>query len=361
MPKALPIKTLPIGDKIAEDGVYDIPSFRYHSDICDAPSASSSELKTISDSGEEYFVNSKYNPEYNPLADYKAHKRLFSFAHAAHARNLLGAKDWHKEDFILIPRKFNGKTFRTKDLAEWVWMQEVRKGFIAIFESEVEAVDAMAAKIVNHPEANALFSHGVPELSMVFKVGNVWIKVRPDILPVRPVDREGRVIKKRSLLTSSTRFAFSASVLSDYKTIDDNSKWSCYRSIAKFGYDMKLANIALAAVRLFGIDFTALSFGLIFQKSKPPYGITTVEIDPAGDYMHLLCARNLYAAAQFEKGMSPLLDPLGSGEWKGDEWEGYVNEVLRYTPSGEFMDQLRKMVEDGTYPNLDSKLRIVEG
>lgn len=360
MPKALPIKTLAMDAKVDANGVYDIPLWRYHSDICEAPSASSSEITTIASSGEEYFAKSRYNPEYKPLEDYKAHKRHFRFGHAAHARILLGAKDWHKEDFILIPKKWNGKTFRTRDLAEWVWLQEVRKGFIALFESEVAAVDAMAKRIEHHPEANALFQFGIPELSMIFKVGGIWVKARPDMLPVRPVDSKGRVIKKREDLTAKTKFAFSADVLSDYKTIDDNSKGACFRDIGKWGYDMKLANVALAAVRLFGIDFGSLSFGLVFQKSSPPYGITTVEIDPSGDYMHLLVAKAIYGAWQFEKGVAPLLDPLGPQEWVGGEWEGYTNEILRYSPSGYFMDDLRKLVEDGTYPNLDTKLRVIE-
>lgn len=360
MPKALPIKTLAMDEKISESGVYDIPLWRYHSDICDKPSLSSSEVSTCAESGEEYFARSKYNPDFKPLAEYKAHKRHFRFGHAAHAKILLG-KDWHKEDFILIPPKWNGKTFRTKDLAEWVWLQEVRKGFIALFESEVEAVDAMAARIADHPEANALFQFGIPELSMMFKSGDIWVKARPDMLPVRPVDSKGRVIKKRELLTPSTKFAFSADVLSDYKTIDDNKPAFCRHSIAKWGYDLKLANVALAAVKLYGIDFSSLSFGLVFQKSSTPWGITTVEVDPAGDYMHLLVAKAIYGAQQFEKGMSPLLNEFGEREWKGGEWEGYVSEILRYTPSGYFMDELKKMIEDGTYPNLDKKLRIIEG
>lgn len=361
MPKALPIKTLAMDAKVNSNGVYDIPLWRYHSDVCDAPSASSSELATISESGEEYFSRSKYNPDFNPLEEYKAHKRHFKFGHAAHARILEGGKDWHKEDFILIPKKWNRSTFRTRDLAEWVWMQEVRKGFIAIFEHEVAAVDAMAARIAHHPEANALFQFGIPELSMIFKVGDIWVKARPDMLPVRPVDSKGRVIKKREDLTPATKFAFSADVLSDYKTIDDNKPAFCRHAISKWGYDLKLANVALAAVRLFGIDFGSLSFGLVFQKSSPPYGITTVEIDPSGDYMHLLVAKALYGASQFQKGMAPALNEFGEREWRGDEWEGYTNEILRYTPSGYFMDDLKKLIEDGTYPNLDAKLRIIEG
>lgn len=358
MPKALQIKTLGAEEKISTAGVWDIPAWRYHSDICDAPSGSSSELVTVAGSGEEYFAKSRYNPDYNPLVGFKTHKACFKFGHAAHAKILIG-KDWHKEDFILCPKKW--KTWRSDDAKEWRWMQEVRKGLIVITERDVEHVDGMAAKIADHPEANALFEHGIPELSMTIKVGRVWIKTRPDMLPVVPVTNKGKVIRNRKLLTSSTRYAFSADVLSDYKTIDDNKPAFCRNAIKTWSYDMKLANVALAAVRLFGVNFGDLSFGLVFQKTTPPYGITTVEIDPAGDYMHLLVAKCLYAASQFEKGLAPILDEFGEREWRGDEWEGYTNEILRYTPSGYFMDDLRKMVEDGTYPNLDNKLRVIEG
>lgn len=348
MPKTQLIRTKTLGERMSEEGVYDIPLHTYHKDCLTAPSVSSSELVTLAESGEEYFVNSKYNPDYEPLEEYKGHKRHFRFGSAAHAKIMLG-KDWHKDDFILIPKKWNGKTFRTKDLAEWVWIQEVRKGFIAIFESEVEAVDAMAERIKDDPGANALFNYGVPEVSLCIKVGEIWVKARPDMLPILPVTKAGKVIKDTTALTAATRFAFSATVLSDYKTIDDNSEANCRRAIARWGYDMKLANVALTACRLFGLNFSDLSFGLVFQKHKPPYGITTIEIDPDGDYMHLLVARCLYAAGQFEKGMSI-----------GGEWEGYTAEILRYTPSGFFMDRLRRMVEDGTYPNLDGKLRVIE-
>jgi len=350
MPKALPIKTLPLGEKISEAGAYDIPLFRYHSDICSAPSVSSSEISQIANNGEIYYSRSKYNPEFKPLEEYKAHKRRFNFANAAHARLLLGPKDWHKEDFILIPKKWNGKTFRTRELSEWVWLQEVRKGLICIFESEVDAVDAMAKRVEEHPEAKALLQYGLPEITLCHKIGDIWVKARPDILPVRPVDAKGKIIRKRELITSATKFAFASDVQTDYKTIFDNSPMLCRQAIGKYGYDMKLANVALAAVRLFGIDFSALSFGLVFQSTSPPYGITAVEIDPLGDYMHLLVAKAIYGARQFEKGMS-----------FGGEWEGYVSEILRYTPSGYFMDDLKKLVEDGTYPNLDGKLRVIEG
>lgn len=350
MPKALPIRTLALSDKIHDEGIYDIPLYRYHSDICAAPSISSSEVKTLAESGEEYFARSKYNPDFKPLEGYKAHVRHFKFGHAAHARILMGAKDWHKEDFILIPSKYNGKTFRTKDLAEWCWMQEVRKGFIAIFESEVEAVDAMAARIVDHPEANALFEYGIPELSMIFKEGPTYVKARPDILPVRPVDAKGKVIKKREDVTAETKFALGSTLISDYKTIDDNAPALCKYSIAKWGYDLKLANVGLASCRLFDVNFADLTFGLVFQKSKTPWGITAVEVDPYGDYMHKMVAKAIYGMHQFEKGMRPV----------DGEWEGYVTEILRYTPSGYFMDDLKKMIDSGTYPELDSKLRVVE-
>lgn len=350
MPKALQIKTLPLSDKIHAEGLYDIPLWRYHSDICAAPSVSSSEIRTLAESGEEYFAKSKYNPEYNPLEEYKAHIRHFKFGHAAHARILMGAEDWHKEDFILIPPKWSKKTFRTKDLAEWVWMQEVRKGLIAIFEHEVAAVDAMAAKIMDHPEANALFEYGIPELSLIFKEGETYVKARPDILPVRPVDPKGKIIKKRELLTSATKYALGSTLISDFKTIDDNSPALCKYAITKWGYDLKLANVGLASCRLFDVDFADLTFGLVFQKSKTPWGITTIEVDPHGDYMHMLVAKAIYGMHQFAKGMEPVTG----------EWEGYVTEILRYTPSGYFMDDLKKMIDSGTYPNLDKKLRVVE-
>lgn len=337
MPRPIPITTLQPDEKVRRKGAYIMPLWRYHGDCASIPSISSSGLVEVANNGEEFYAESHYNPAapVNTQKEHKVHTPAFTMGHAAHCA-VVGGADW-TEEFVTPPNDFPG-SWRSEKWKEWRWFQEVRKGKIVITKEDIKHVNGMVERIQDHALANALFTNGIPEVSLFHSHDGIIVKCRPDVLPV---------VQDRKDLDL---FHWMADVVSDYKTTFDNSPGNCRSQIIKHGYDMKLANVAWAAVKLFDVNFGDLSFGLVFQKTTPPYGITPVEVDPDGDYMHMLVARNMFAASRFAKGMAVV----------DGHWDGYLEETLNFKPSGSFMDTLRKHIDEGTYPNIDHKLRIVQ-
>ena len=330
--KKLPVTTVQPNSKIKKSGLYDLTLSQYHSDCAWLPSASSSDLKLIADSGEEYYADSYYNEENNDeKARVKLHAEHFRFGTAAHAK-ILEPQKWIN-NYIMRPTKWN--TWRTADSKHWRWVQEYQKGMTVITKEDISRVDAMARRIADDPICSILFDTGIPEVSMFLETEfGVVMKSRPDMMSLRQDKKTKKVFLADNVLT-------------DYKTTYDNSVGNCYRDIAKYGYDMKLANAALMVCRLFNIDFGTLDFCLVFQKTVKPFGITPIELD--NEYMFKLAAKNLYAAKLFAEGMAPM-----------GQWQGYSGDIIKYRPNGFYVERMEQFIQDGTYPNLDSKMRIVK-
>lgn len=321
-------------ERIKAPGVYQISLTKYHGDCAVLRSVSSGGLVQISESGEEYYETSPYNPDYKPSA--RDHKPHFRFGNAAHAL-IVGGQDWD-ERFIVSK---NWKDWRSEKARDWRWREEVRNGKVCLLKRDEEHLLRMRDKILAHDRANKVFATGVPEVSMFVKlmtgVSNegIMIKSRPDVLP---------------LVEHSKRKGFwyiSDNVVSDYKTINDNSIPACDAAIKKYGYDRKLANVGWCICKLFGLEWDDLEFALIFQKTTPPYGITIRDFD--NRYMRMLVSKNLGAARKFEEGIQPI----------DGKWDGYAEEIVPYRIKKWDYEQLENDIKAGKYPEIDSNLNII--
>lgn len=315
----LNIRELPKSGKITEPGIYNLNINEYHSDICDAPSFSSGDLVTISRSGEEYWYTSPYNPD----REKPKHRPHLNFGNAAHAR-ILDPNSW-QNDYILRPKAF--KSYRGAEAANWRMVKE-RDGLIAITEEEVELVDYLADRIQKDPTAQAIFSDGYPELSLFCRFEDIWIKARPDMMPIYDLGFE-----------------------TDYKTTADNSLTQVDRDIDKWGYDQKLANIAWVKRQLKD-DFPDIppvsecAFSLIFQKSKRPAGITCVDIFPE-DIIDLT-GINLKAAKTAAACMRGT-----------EEWSGYTDVIHQYRPKPWIVKRRQDLTDAGHFIGVDDNLNPI--
>ena len=306
--------------KISEPGIYRMGINDYHSDCCDAPSVSSGDLVTICASGEEYWDQSYFNPH----AEKPKHKPHLKLGNAAHAK-IIDPKHWI-EDYILRPA--GHRSWRSEAAQDWRMIQE-RGGKIAITKEEVEIVDGMAQRLLDDPDAQAILSDGYPELSFFARYEDIWIKCRPDYMPVYDL-------------------AFEA----DYKTAAEVDVQSIERAIEKWKYHQKLANIAWVKRQL-KADFpdlppvTECAFALIFQKTKRPYGITTVNIEPH-DIIQLASA-NAYAM------------DIAAKCFRGEmRWPGYTEGIHKFERNSWDRNALEHKIGSGIYPKVNDAMEITK-
>lgn len=231
---------------ITKPGVYDLPASVYLRDPVPTElggSLSNSGIKLLLPPNcPAIFDHARRNPVF---ADH------FDFGHAAHAKVLgVGAEivTIHADDW-------RGKAAKeAKDKAH-------AEGKTPLLAKQAAVVDAMAAKVREHPVAAALLdpTYGKPEQAVFAQDQRtgVWLRAMFDWLP-NPSD--GRLI------------------LVDYKTTADNGNPDLFdRTMANFGYHRQAAfyrDIAAAV----GLDDDP-AFLFIVQSKEAPYLVSVVEPD----------------------------------------------------------------------------------
>jgi len=236
---------LPEGGKITDAGIYNLPMSVYHGDCCDAPSISSSGLRTIwNQSPAHYWYDSPYNPN-RPEPKERPH---FSIGRAAHHLIYMGRKGFD-EEFVVRPDKW--KDWRTVDAQEWRRVQ-LKLGKTVITDGELEQITGMARSLAAHPLVKSTGGRlgildGFCERSLIFKdpLTGVWLKSRPDNIP-----------------SHSGLFA-------DLKTTDSVTNDSLDRSLANFGYHMQAALAGMASEVLLGRPME--EFALVWVEKAPPH------------------------------------------------------------------------------------------
>jgi hypothetical protein len=172
------------GEIVTKPGIYDVSIGWYHQQCCDGPSISSSGIRAILRSPAEFWKTSSLNPNRVEEDD----KDAFILGRAAH-HLLLGERQFGQH-FVVSPFK----DFRTKEAKEWK-AAEIEAGRTVLTEAQIERIKGMAGLLpwqkgmpncglANTPiiaEGGAL--SGDIERSLIFKVGNVWVKARPDSIP----------------------------------------------------------------------------------------------------------------------------------------------------------------------------------
>lgn len=179
--KALKLKP---GQKITEPGVYDISIDVYHSQCTDGASLSSTGIRRILQSPAHFWKYSELNPAHEEEED----KEAFILGRAAH-HLLLGEREFLKH-FVISEYA----EFRSNEAKAWKAAQ-IENGRTVLTAKQIEKIKGMAGLLpwqkgmtncglANTPivaQGGAL--SGEIERSLFFKVGNVWLKSRPDAIP----------------------------------------------------------------------------------------------------------------------------------------------------------------------------------
>lgn len=226
---------------VITEGVYDMPDAVYHS-IKDRLSCSGAK-KLLPPSCPAIYRYELDNPP-----ETKPH---FDFGHAAHQK-LLGA----------------GAKLRVIAADDWksAKAQQARKeahaaGEIPLLTKELEVVDAMVAKVREHPIASALLNpdYGNPERSLFWDDPRTGVPLRGR-LDWLPVPQPGRRL-----------------LVADYKTAVSSAPASFSKSAADYAYMMQ-DSFYLDAVRALEIDDNP-AFLFVVQMKTPPFLVTVIELD----------------------------------------------------------------------------------
>lgn len=275
MSLAAPLKLAP-GAKVERAGVWDLTMAQYHGDVCEAPSISSSGLRTIwSESPAHYFHTSPYNP-HPPEPEERAH---FSLGRAAHHLLFLGRKGFDDE-FVSRPAQWSD--WRTKEAKLWR-EAAIADGKTVITDAELEAITGMARSLGAHPLVKAGILDGYVERSLIWRHrSGAWLKSRPDCIPNDGGD------------------------FADLKTCASVSTEDLRRSIGSFGYHVQAGVAAMASKAVLGRDLQ--SFSLVCVESKPPHCVRIVTLKPSDVELGM---------TQADAAAETFAECSQSGEWPG--------------------------------------------
>lgn len=277
-------KPLPSLQPIDRPGAYVLSAERYHADPCPAPSLSSSIVKTLLGKSPRHAWTE--HPRLNP-AFVAEDRSQFDIGNAAHSLMLGDPKD-----FVVIDapdwRKKEPKALRDAAYA---------KGKIPLLAHEWERVETMVkmgrAQLALHEDAHGAFKDGVPEITLVWREGDVWCRCRLDWLP-----SEEKTFR-------------------DYKTTSVSANPDTFgRQLYQLGYDVQGAFYRRGIRAVLGIPDPA--FELVVQEIAPPYALSVMGLPPAAIDI---------AERKVEEALR-----LWSWCLKNDSWPGYPGRTCYVEP-----------------------------
>jgi hypothetical protein len=216
----------------------------YHRDIVPGGSLSSSGARKLLDPGcPAQFDYDRKHPQ--PV------KKEFDLGTAAHTL-ILG----NGADLVEVPAK------RWDSIPVKAEVRAIRDaGKIPLKTHELEQVHAMAAALLRHPTAAAIFdpAAGVPEQSLYWRdpITGVTCRARPDWLPNPGPGR---------------------AIIPDYKTAVKVDRKSIQKAIRDRAYHQQAA-WCVEGARHVGIADEHAVFLLVFQAKNPPYHVVVVQVD----------------------------------------------------------------------------------
>jgi hypothetical protein len=233
---------------ITQPGVYDLPADVYHADPVPPELGGS-----LSSSGAKLLLPPSCPAIYQWSRTHPTFSDAFDFGHAAHAK-VLGAG----AEIVAV----DADDWRTKAAKE-AKAQARAEGKIPVLAADVEVVDAMAAKLLEHPVASTLLDpgYGLPERSLFVQdeeSGGVWLRAMLDWFPY---PASGRTI------------------LCDYKTTTDVGDPEAFgRTMANFRYHGQAAWY-LDIARALDLADDDAAFVFIVQSKQAPYLVSVIEPD----------------------------------------------------------------------------------
>lgn len=265
-----------------------MPLRDYHSQCCEGPSVSSTNLRRVLESNDgspaHMFAEWSGNPECVEQED-KAH---FVVGRAVH--HLMLGEKMFKTQFAIRPDKW--RDWRTVDSRDWR-DHIVRSGKSVLVPSDIENIKGMAIALGRDPLVRQGLLGGQIERSLFWrdKETGLWCKSRPDAMP-----------------TDSGDFA-------DLKTTTSVQYNDLARSVRDFAYHQQAAFVAEGAKICAGIDM--VSFTFVFVEKSPPYCVRLVHLtkeDIELAHKQNVLARRLIAGC------------LKSGRWLGPG-EGHIVNI----------------------------------
>lgn len=308
---------------ITKAGVYRIPMDTYHTQLCDGPSFSSSNLRTIYlKSPKDFWAFSALNPNAFPP---KPVSDALIFGRAAHA--LILGDEVFAEKFVVLPddapprpdaRQIKAAAAgRVSDSYRerrdyWDAFDTLATGRDVIRKEWLNDINWMSHALEDDPLVGPLFD-GEAEVSMIWQdaITGLWLKSRPDMVP-----RMG-------------------DIHADLKTTADATPRACLRDVRKMGYAMQLALSAIGSEVL--LDQPIRTGVLVFVGKAPPYHVTPVEVDD--EELH-------WAKLQLRSAIDTAARCLETGIWPGYT----AGEIPRYrTPEWE-REAFAEAQKNGTMP-----------
>lgn len=282
------------GGKITEPGVYrgvDIERYHHDPDLFDGFSISSSGLRALLRRPKEYWYTSPYNPERAEVTS----KPELDFGKAAHM--LLLGESGFREQYALRPTTYinakgqespwSGNAIACK---EWL-VEQAEAGRTVITETEIAHIRNMAASL-NEKEAVRLgILSGKIERSIFMRHGHVWLKARPDVIPLASGD------------------------FVDLKTAQSVDDDSLSRAIANHGYHVQAGLLRMIVREVLGADaFTSFTF--VFVEKGPPYDVRVMQLTEQDIDL---------GERQARQGLKVLEQCIEQNEWPG--YDGFSQHI----------------------------------
>jgi hypothetical protein len=245
------------GGKISVPGTYsNLDIERYHGDITDGFSVSSTGLRKIFHKSAAHFYDTCYlNPDRAPNKPTEA-MILGSAAHHL----LLGERNFLSR-FAVRPDKApdgTGRDWNGNNLACKAWKQDkAAKGLSVIDSDDWSAIQRIRDQLSKEPMVQAGLLDGKVEHSIIARDERtgIWIKARPDVDPASLGDYV------------------------DLKLTADISDDGLEKSIASFGYGMQGALVLECAEQVHGRAIADMTFTLVFVESERPHCVQVRTLD----------------------------------------------------------------------------------
>ena len=319
-----------------------LPMKLYHTDCCDAFSASSGDLVTVETRGlKNYWSKSYMNPKRYKPKDKEAYI-LGRLAHLA-----VTGDDLFSNQFVVKPFDFRSdkqKAWRDLHLAN---------GMTIVKQDDVDTSMRMAEEIAKDPLAMSILGGGIPERTFIRKTkGGIYIKSRPDAI-------DGGDL-----------------IAADYKKSRRETDRDFIKDITNFDYTMKIINIGEGIVanldtmmpNAVGKTIFDLTYVFIMQSDEPPYAVTTIKIEPKAPIeingsatteskaATQIIRDTIYLAACQNRGAVNRLEAaVESGEWPAPNG----GAPIKYGYPDWLCQQLTRRIESGDLPRLDEHLNEI--
>ena len=230
---------------ISEPGFYEIDEDAYHADPVPESSLSVSGAKILLDCPAR-FKHYRENPKQS---------KAFDYGHAAHAK-VLGKGN----PVVAIPDEILASNGATSTKAAKEFIAEARAaGQVPLKSEDVAQIDAMAAKILEHPITGFLFREGEAEQSAFWRDPDTQVMLR-------------------ARTDWRTKWHDGRPVIVDYKTTANASPDAFRWDAGKFGYHQQDPWYREVFDALTGEEHLFL---FVAQEKTAPYFVTVHELDDA--------------------------------------------------------------------------------